>query len=342
MTKVAILGDTHFGARNGNKALQAHQAVFFTKQFWPYVAKHGITDVIQTGDLFDDRKALRHEDIQFCHDYFLNPARWLKVKTHIIVGNHDVPHKTDLKDSAQEVLGIPAYRQIADANIGGRSVRFCPWICDENYEEILHWIERGGDVLIGHFGINEFEMQLGAKCNDGLNSELFSGWKHVLSGHFHHQSKKLNIQYVGTPYQMSWADYESQHGFWVWDTVEDTFDFIVNNSRLFVKYTWREDLLKADLEPFKDKWVRLEVKDKPDVKAFERFVHMVNSQEPADLKIIEQFEQYHSESVTDMLELAETEQLMDQYIDDVATDDDKAAIKALMRDIYAEAKTRDA
>lgn len=341
MSKVIILGDTHFGARNGNRALREHRVLFFTKVFWPYVVKNHITDIIQTGDLFDDRKALRHEDIADCQWYLLDLAKQFNIKTHIIVGNHDVPHKTDLKESAQEVLGIPAYRQVADANIGGRMVRFCPWICDENYEEILHWIERGGDTLIGHFGINEFEMQLGAKCNDGLSAALFKDWKHVLSGHFHHQSNKLNIQYVGTPYQMSWADYESQHGFWVWDTDEDTFEFIANNNRLFYKYTWHEDLLKADLPDHKDKFVRLEVKDKPDVKAFERFVTLINAQEPAELKIVEQFEQYHSDTVTDMLELAETEELMDQYVDDVATGDDKSAIKALMRDIYAEAKTRD-
>lgn len=339
MSKVAILGDVHFGARNGNKALQKAQGEFFTKLFWPTCVKSKVTDVIQLGDLFDDRKSLRHEDIRFCQDYFIDPAEWLKIKLHILVGNHDVPHLRDLKESAQEVLGIAAYSKVADVVIGGRSVRFCPWLCEANLEESMHWIKEGGDILVGHFGITEFNMGLGFKCNDGLDSKLFGAWKHVWSGHFHHQDFKYNIRYMGTPYQMSWTDADTKHGFWIWDTETDELEYFDNQERLYVKYNWHEDLLKTELVNHKDKWVRLEVKDKPDVKKFEKFVDIINSQEPADLKIIEQFEQYHSESVTDMLELVETETLIDQYVDDVATEDDKHAIKVLMRDIYAEAKT---
>ena len=35
--KIAILGDTHFGARNRNIVIEAWQKKFYEETFWPYI-----------------------------------------------------------------------------------------------------------------------------------------------------------------------------------------------------------------------------------------------------------------------------------------------------------------
>ena len=54
--KICLLGDTHFGVRNDSKAFHAYYEKFYTEQFFPYLEEHGITTVLQLGDLFDRRK----------------------------------------------------------------------------------------------------------------------------------------------------------------------------------------------------------------------------------------------------------------------------------------------
>ena len=59
------------------------------------------------------------------------------------------------------------------------------------------------------------------------------------------------------------------------------------------------------------------------------------------MKIIESFEEYNSDNVGEMIELADTSDLIAEYIDDVATDNNKEQITRLMLSIYEEAKSID-
>ena len=54
--KIAIINDTHFGAKNDSPVLLEHFIRFFEWQFFPYCIKNNIQRIIHLGDFFDRRK----------------------------------------------------------------------------------------------------------------------------------------------------------------------------------------------------------------------------------------------------------------------------------------------
>jgi len=83
------------------------------------------------------------------------------------------------------------------------------------------------------------------------------------------------------------------------------------------------------------------VKKKTSFEEFERFIDKVNFQEPFEVKIVESFEEYSQENVRDLIQLSSTTDLIQEYIDDVATENNKESIKKLMIEIYDEAMSID-
>ena len=54
--KIAIITDTHFGARNDNVNFNEYFYQFYEGVFFPYLQQHNIKTVLHLGDLMDRRK----------------------------------------------------------------------------------------------------------------------------------------------------------------------------------------------------------------------------------------------------------------------------------------------
>ena len=54
--KVAILCDSHFGARNDNSFFLEYMLQFYEGIFFPYLQQHDIKTVIHLGDLMERKK----------------------------------------------------------------------------------------------------------------------------------------------------------------------------------------------------------------------------------------------------------------------------------------------
>ena len=54
--KIAIITDTHFGARKGSKVFHDFFQKFYDDIFFPTLEEKGITTCIHMGDAFDNRK----------------------------------------------------------------------------------------------------------------------------------------------------------------------------------------------------------------------------------------------------------------------------------------------
>lgn len=346
--KIAILGDTHFGARNRNVVIEAWQKRFYEEVFWPYIDKEKIQHVIQVGDWFDSRKWLNIQTLAFQKEMMVTPIQKRDMRLDVIVGNHDIPFKHSLKNnSPQQVIGkeqnVNVYETIESFDIEDCKITLMPWVCKDNYEESFETIRGGGDILIGHYDVQGALMFPGHYSRDGFDLFDFKDWNKVISGHYHTQSITENFTYTGTPYELMWSDSGGRHGFWVLDTATKELEFIKNPLGYHIKLIYANNSEPTDLEgeDLKNTYVKLYVKEKESFENFERYIDAINLKEPFELKIIESFEQFNADNVEDIIELSETTDLISEYIDDVATDINKKQIKQIMIEIYEEAKEAD-
>jgi len=87
------------------------------------------------------------------------------------------------------------------------------------------------------------------------------------------------------------------------------------------------------------KFVKVVVVEKSDTFGFDRFIDRIQNENIHDLKISENFNEFIGSNVEDEgLEVDDTPQLMDDYIDGVDTDLDKDRIKVMMRDLMTQAQ----
>ena len=78
--KIAILGDSHFGARGDSPHFHKHFKKFYDDVFFPYLEQNGIECVIQLGDVFDRRKFVNYQTLKHCREYFFDPLNQSKFK----------------------------------------------------------------------------------------------------------------------------------------------------------------------------------------------------------------------------------------------------------------------
>ena len=275
---------------------------------------------------------------------FVDKAAELGVTVHGIIGNHDIPLRHSLSmNSPQQILTeshMNFYDKPKVINFDGIDITFIPWVCKENYEEVTEVINDGGDILVGHLETQGAVLFPGRLSDDGYKPTDFKNWNEVISGHYHSQNKIANIHYIGIPFQLMWTDALVKQGFWIFDTTDRSWEFIENPLRYFHRMTW-DDGCDYPIELLNDSYVKINVKKKTSFEEFEKFIDRVNFQEPFEVKIVESFEEYNHENVRDIIQLSSTTDLIGEYIDDVATENNKESIKKLMIEIYDEAMSLD-
>lgn len=355
--KVAIITDTHFGARSDNPSLLKHQQKFFKDTFFPTLKKEGIDTIFHMGDLFDKRKYINYNSLKLTKEMFLDPIKNNNIKMHIIAGNHDVFLKNSNEINSLQLL-LPEYMDnifvyhdsIKEIKIGKTSIVMVPWLNPENTDRILASLNKSKcDYVMGHFEIVGFAMSGGEKCKHGLDSDLFSNSERVFSGHFHVPSQKGNIEYIGAPYQMDWSDYKGERGFYVMDCDTKTMDFIKNPIKLFnvVEYD-DENATLADLEDFdgdlfKDTFIRIHPTNVTNQALFDKFVKQIENFDAADIKIRELptliTETAEDGEVAVDFEIDDTETFMAAYVDKMKYSEEMSAlIKSKLNNMYKRCK----
>jgi DNA repair exonuclease SbcCD nuclease subunit len=284
--KIAFLGDAHWGVRNNSEYFLQQQIKFYEETFFPYLLENKIDTVIQFGDLLDQRKFINIRIMNAVKEHYFQKMEDYGINHYVILGNHDIVHKNTSRLSAlREIVGekdFPHTILIDEPRretFGDCQFDFIPWINQENYDESLDFIKSSAaDYLIGHLEINGFEMHAGVKCQEGMSLSTFKDYDTVYSGHFHAQSKYKNIHYIGTPYEMTWADYGQRKGFHIFDTETRTTEFIKNPKVLYHKIIYNDENVDYDdmnMLQYTDTFVKVEVEQKINDMMFERFVDSI-------------------------------------------------------------------
>jgi len=347
--KFAILGDTHFGMRNDSARFHDFSEQFYRDIFFPYLKQNNINVVVQLGDLFDRRKYINFLSLSRAKRYFFDKLAENHIEFHTLLGNHDIFWRESLSVSSSGlVLGeydnINLYESPHTVSIGAVAVDMIPWICEENKEDVFDFIQNSkSDICAGHFEIAGFAMYKGMEAQDGINKEMFKNYHTVLSGHYHTKSQKDNITYVGTPVEMTWQDYKDPKGFHVFDDQTMTLEFIRNPYEIFAKITYDDseplnwEMTNIDPTFYSKKFVKLIVVKKNDHLKFDTLLNSLYNNGIYELKVLEDFSEFEEGTVEESINLEDTLDVLDNYIDSIETNSDKPKIKSFMRELYIEA-----
>ena len=346
--KIALLGDTHIGARNDSVAFHKFFAKFYDNVFFPYLKEHNISHVIQLGDVFDRRKYINFNSLYQGREYFFEPLN--KYKTWMLVGNHDTYYKNTNNVNSpgmllKEYANIHTIKGVYETSFGGVPFLFMPWICDENYDESMSALQQTKAThIIGHFEIDGFEMYKGAIHEGGLTKDTFNNFESVWSGHFHHQSKLGNIHYLGTPYEMTWSDYGDQKGFHVFDTDTRELTFIPNPYKMFHKLHYDDmdkqisEVVNIDFNVYNETFVKLIVRNKTNPYCFDMFVDKLEKAGVYNVQVVDDHFHMDIENDDDIISEAEdTLTILSKYVNQLDDSIDKQPLDTLMRELYQEA-----
>ena len=91
--KIALITDTHWGARGDSPTFLKSFRKFYDNIFFPYLEKHNIKTCIHLGDVVDRRKYINFKILNDLRTNFIERLWKMGIDTHIIIGNHDTFHK---------------------------------------------------------------------------------------------------------------------------------------------------------------------------------------------------------------------------------------------------------
>jgi DNA repair exonuclease SbcCD nuclease subunit len=344
--KVAIITDTHWGARNDSMAFIDYFDKFYTNVFIPKLIEEKIDTVLMLGDTFDRRKYTNHVSLSHAKRIYFDPLSQLGITVHMIVGNHDTAYKNTNEVNSPDLL-LKEYNNIhviddpTTIDIDGTKICMMPWICPDNYQTSLDELKNTqADLCMGHFEIAGFAMYRGMESHEGLDKKLFEKFDMVFSGHYHHRSDDGHIYYLGNPYELTWQDYNDTRGFHLFNVSDRRLEFIANPYTMFVRIEYddkEQEPIALDTLDLKETYVKLVVLNKTDYYKFDKFVQKLYSKGCHDIKIIEDLSEFEDGEIGEEINLEDTISVLTNYVDNIETDVDKEKIKTFMRTLYTEA-----
>lgn len=205
--KILLIGDPHF------KASKTSDTEKFVKSVENYIENEEDIDMnIILGDVFDTHEKVHIKPLIQVSDFL----GWLgdEFNTFVLVGNHDRPNNSVFLTEEHTLYPFKygSSVEIVDKVTVVNTLIFVPYVEPGRFMEALATAKIGDEELRSGkykaiFAHQEFK---GAQMG-GIVSIAGDEWKKeyppVYSGHIHqYQEMENGVTYVGTPYQMSYAD----------------------------------------------------------------------------------------------------------------------------------------
>lgn len=350
--KVVILGDAHFGARGNSSRFHEYFEKFYDQVLFPYLLKNGITTLWQLGDLWDQRKQIPLLGVKEARRYFFDRLEGYGIEFYTLLGNHDIFYKNTLEVNSSDLL-LSGYKNVhiidhpTEIRFGDLTTLWLPWICTDNYEATVKAIKKTkAPLAVGHLELSGFEMfRNHFSTSETISRFVFEKFGLVLSGHYHHRSHNENIYYVGTPYEMTWMDFDDPKGFHVFDTDTLEIDFIRNPFLMYQKIVYNSSLQLDEtfFEQYRNTIVQVMVQDKSNNFKFEKFLDQLQSAGCYEIKIVEEVQSSVDPNEDETgVEIVDTITMLNTFIDHLETDVDLGSLKEYMHQLYVEALNTEA
>lgn len=358
--RCAIITDTHIGVRSSSQTFRELFREWYRDVFFEHIKRDRIDTIIHAGDFFDSRNSISLQDIDYIVNEWIPQLEASGATMYIIPGNHDIAFKntnrvTSLSLLRSKSIVIADDVTVINAKDGeGKSFVLCPWLNNENKDEMLSKLSRYATdehILVGHFEIAGALMYRNSPpCEHGLPHNTFETYHKVLSGHFHHASSYGNIDYIGAAFHYTWQDYDDYRGYLTYDRKNNEFQQHENEFCLFTRLSYSDDLLKLDdtslAELTQSQFVQVVINSEYNKVDLRDLVYRIEKNTPLSVDIIDN-------TILDNTLLVEAESNVDtavrtvndyfmSYVDEKTLPDaiDKAKLKTLVSALYNEAESQ--
>ena len=102
--KIALINDTHAGARGDSLLFNEFFFKFWEGTFFPYLKENNITHIIHLGDVVDRRKFINYVILNQWRKRFFDVLQKENITMDVLVGNHDVTYKNTNEINAMNEL----------------------------------------------------------------------------------------------------------------------------------------------------------------------------------------------------------------------------------------------
>ncbi len=353
MSKIAILTDTHFGARQDSQLFMDYFDKFYGDVFFPFLEKSGIKQVFHLGDLVDRRKYISFYTLRRMKEILFDPMSANGIKLSLLVGNHDATYRNTNDVNAPDQLlygyeNVDIYDKPTEIEMFGEKVALLPWVPSEDVADARTFIDSTeAKLLFGHLELNNFEVLRGVKMESGMDPKLLSKFRAVLTGHYHTKQDDGRIFYLGSPYEITFSDMGDVKGFHTYDFETKELEFIANPYKMFHRVYYDDkgkkydSVVKQDFAHLEGGYVKVVVINRTNQYFFEKFMDRVYFANPVDVKVVDDFNISSDAELdtSDIMSMAEdTLTILNGYVDSLELDADKEKLKSVLRSLYTEAQ----
>lgn len=250
--KGIIVGDIHFGCHSNSNQWNDIIKDFFEKSLIPYVENNKDIDFIFfLGDIFDNRQSVSVLVMNTAYDMFKKISS--KIPVHIILGNHDVYYKTKNDISSikiiEDIPNVEVWYEPEVLKIGSKKCFYMPWRTDHKKDKecIQEYSSLHSDIdyMFCHTDFVNTKYNKYSKVEEGNSVEVVDSIKRVYAGHIHYTQQIKNVNFVGTPYELTRSDFKNEKGFWI-------LDFDGNEEEKFVRNNISPKHIKVNFETIKN------------------------------------------------------------------------------------------
>jgi len=342
---IALITDQHLDGRKGSVIFWDYFQKFYDEVFFPTLEKHNVKTIIDLGDTFDNRKSIDFNVWNRIRKHYFDRLRDSGITVHMILGNHCTYFKNTNEINSPELLlkdydNIQIYSSPEVVMIEDTKILMLPWINQENHDETMKWINQtSAQIAVGHLELTGFEVNVGIMKEEGMDPSIFSKFKQVFSGHYHHKSSRGNVTYLGNPYQLYWNDYKDERGFHLYEPKTNKLKRVKNPYEIFKKIYYNDSSNSSfSINPseYANTFVKIVVEEKQDYYKFEKMIEDLYDAGVHDLKIIETTVDKTIDYNDDNIEIKDTLSLLNEYVDEVEMTVDKSSLKELLKTLYIE------
>lgn len=340
--KIPLISDSHFGIKNDSSTVRNY-SMSFINQFFKYIDDNNIKEIIHLGDFLDRRRFVNYETLNFVRKHFIEQLKLRGIKMHLILGNHDCYFKnTNDLNSPKELMSnydnVVIYDKPCEVEINQTKYAFIPWLTEETFDDFKFLLQNTtAKYAMGHLEIQGFQVLRGIKSEKGLPLSCLTQFEYVFSGHYHVKQDNGHVYYLGTPYDMTFADIDEKKGFHVFDDTTKQLEFYENKNKLFHKFVYDDSGIIDDTQDFtkySNCYVKIVVKNKKKPILFDKILDKIHSVNPAHVSVIDETELYVEEQEIDQTQ--DTMTIICSDIDNMKDIEKPDKLKQIMNELFVE------